>query len=110
MHRRFRSKARLGGVAAVSASAQTRPAPPSPYAYTGRFKNAAESQAADAALLAKAHSENRGYGLDLDVQGAGPCPALLALNDAARRAVDERADRHFRRRSARCARLMRSHR
>lgn len=78
MHRRFRSKARLGVVVAVSvalggllssgllsASAQTRPAPSSPYAYTGLFNNAAEPQAADAALLAKAQSENPGYGLDL---------------------------------------------
>lgn len=77
MNRRFGSKATLGVVAAVSvalgllssgllsASAQTRPAPPSPYAYTGLFKNAAEPQAADAALLAKAQSQNPGYGLDL---------------------------------------------
>lgn len=78
MYRRFGSKARLGVVVAVSvglgglassgllsASAQTAPAPPSPYAYTGLFKSAAEPQAADAALLAKAQSENPGYGLDL---------------------------------------------
>jgi hypothetical protein len=78
MHRRFISKAKLGGLVAVSvalgglassgllsASAQTAQAPPSPYAYTGLFKNAAEPQTADAAMLAKAQSENPGYGLDL---------------------------------------------
>lgn len=92
MHRRFRSKARLGGVAAVSvavgglfssgllsASAQTSPPSPSPYAYTGLFKNAAEPQAADAALLAKAQSENPGYGLDLR-----PAARLAAAVDGVR--------------------------
>jgi hypothetical protein len=78
MYRRFASNAMLGVVVAVSvalaglvssgllsASAQTIPAPPSPYAYTGLFKNAGEPQAADAALLAKAQSENPGSGLEL---------------------------------------------
>jgi hypothetical protein len=85
MHRRFDSKARLGVVAAVSvalggllssgllsASAQT---PPSPYGYTGLFKNAAEPQAADAALLTKAQSENPQYGLDL--RSATQLPAAV---------------------------------
>jgi len=78
MHRRFASKARLGLVVAVSvalggllssgllsASAQTSPTPPSSYPYTGLFKNAAEPQSSDAALLATAQSENPEYGLDL---------------------------------------------
>lgn len=92
MHRRFGSKVRLSLVVAVSvalggllssgllsASAQTGPVSPSPssspYAYTGLFKNAAELQASDAALLAKAQSENPGYGLD--VRPATQLPAAV---------------------------------
>jgi hypothetical protein len=88
MHRRFRSKAKLGAVAAVSvalggllssgllsASAQTGPAPSSPDAYTGLFKNAGEPQAADAALLAKAQRENPSY--ELELRPATQLPAAV---------------------------------